>query len=176
MSVAPAAVGRVVLTLLRVGLGTLMVMAGSSKIDDPQSFAVAIKAFELIDAERAGWLIIALAFLIPWLETIAGALLIVGSRTRLAAGVVAVLLAVFLAGLVAVLASGRDVSCPCFGGMDLFCSGPISVCHIVRNSGLIIAGLVLCVAGPGLLAVDPPARDPRDDDGLGGPLDERSAG
>jgi len=165
---APAAVGRTVLTLLRVGLGTLMIVAGASKINDPQSFAASIKAFELIDPVRAGWLILALAFLIPWLETIAGALLIVGSRPRLAAGVIAALLAMFLGGLIAVLASGRDVSCPCFGSRDIFCSGPTSICHVVRNAGLIATALILAIAGPGWLAIDPPRRHPRPEPAEGG--------
>ena len=160
MSGAPAAIGRTVLLLLRVGLGTLMVVAGSSKLNDPQSFAVAIKAFGIIDPDRAGVLILGLTYLIPWLETIAGALLIVGARTRVAASILAVLLAAFLAGLIAVLASGRDVNCPCFGAQDVFCSGPISTCHVVRNSGLIASALVLAIAGSGWLAADRPR--PRD--------------
>ncbi|MEM0983958.1 MAG: MauE/DoxX family redox-associated membrane protein, partial [Planctomycetota bacterium] len=58
-------IGGVVLLLIRVALGVLMVTAGAAKLGDPQTFALAIKAYDLGIPEPG---LIALAYLIPWTE------------------------------------------------------------------------------------------------------------
>jgi uncharacterized membrane protein YkgB len=54
------------------------------------------------------------AALLPWLEAICGLLLIVGIRTRAAAGIFIGLTAVFMAALALTLIRGLDIDCGCF--------------------------------------------------------------
>lgn len=157
MSAAAAVIGKTVLAAVRVALGAVFVWAGAIKLADPQGFAYGIEVFHVLD--RAPWLIPPLAFVIPWAEVLSGALLVVGSRPRLAALVQFVLLAAFTGGYVWVLVQhpGEAIKCPCFGEHHLACGdAAIGACHLIFNGSLMAGALLVAIAGGGLLGLDGP--------------------
>jgi uncharacterized membrane protein YphA (DoxX/SURF4 family) len=94
----------------RLALGGVFLYAGFVKIADPAAFAGDIAAYRLLPY-FGNYLA---ATILPWLEAICGLLLIVGNRTRAAAGVFIGLTAVFMAALASTLIRGLDIDCGCF--------------------------------------------------------------
>jgi uncharacterized membrane protein YphA (DoxX/SURF4 family) len=105
---------RVVLLLFRVVVGGLFVYAGVLKIADPLGFVQDIENYRLVPRAIA----FLTALVLPWVETLAGAALVVGLFKRTSAGLISVMLGMFI-GLVAVtMARGLDVDCGCFGALS----------------------------------------------------------
>ena len=96
--------------LLRVLLGLVFVYASLDKIADPAGFARIVYQWQIL-APVASNLV---AVTLPWVELVAGLLLVVGAWKRDAAAVVAVMLVVFIVAAGLVLARGIDVdNCGC---------------------------------------------------------------
>lgn len=96
--------------LLRVLLGAVFVYASLDKIADPAGFARIVYQWQVLGPVASN----VVAVTLPGVELVAGLLLIVGVWKRDAAAVVAVLLVVFIAAAVFVLARGVDVdNCGC---------------------------------------------------------------
>jgi uncharacterized membrane protein YphA (DoxX/SURF4 family) len=148
-----------VLTPVRLGLAALFGYAAVLKIMDPQSFAFAIKAFELVDPEQHGHLLTAFAFGIPWAELIISVMLVLGLWTRGAASLLTIMLAGFTAGLASLLVREIETECACFGEQDFLCSGAVGLCHLGRNAVLMLLTALLVWRGGGRLSVDR-ARNP----------------
>jgi uncharacterized membrane protein YphA (DoxX/SURF4 family) len=101
--------GRLHLTL-RLVIGLYFVYASLDKIADPAAFARIVYQWQVLGPIPSNLV----AVVLPWVELLVGTLLIVGAWTREAAGVVAVLLVVFLVAAGLVLARGIDVdNCGC---------------------------------------------------------------
>lgn len=139
---------------LRLGLGGLFCLAAFKKLQDPQSFAEAIKGFRVVDHAELGNLIVSAAFVLPWVEMIAGILLILGLWTRAAAVVVGLALAAFIAGLLSVIIRKLDASCSCFGDLNLFCGSKVGWCQVIRNLIMLLPTAYLIWRGGGLVALD----------------------
>jgi putative oxidoreductase len=96
--------------VLRLLLGGFFVYASLDKIASPAAFARIVYQWQ-VSGPLASNLV---AVTLPWIELVAGALLIAGVWRREAALVIALLLAVFLAAASSVLARGIDVeNCGC---------------------------------------------------------------
>lgn len=139
--------------LVRVALGGLFIFAGLMKLKDPQSFAEAINGFKVIPYETVH-LITVSAFLTPWIEIVAGAMLIVGFWARSSALLIGLMLLAFIAAIASVLARGMEINCSCFGKFERPCTGPIGPCHLIRNGVLLAMALFVVWKGPGALAID----------------------
>jgi uncharacterized membrane protein YphA (DoxX/SURF4 family) len=97
--------------LARLLVGALFVGAGVFKIAQPAAFAADIGNFRMVPRE---WVNL-LAITLPWMEVVAGGLLLAGRWRRAAALVVTVLMVVFVVAVAQALARGLDVRCGCFG-------------------------------------------------------------
>ncbi len=96
--------------VLRVLLGLYFVHASLDKIADPPAFARIVYQWQVLGPIPSN----IVAVTLPWVELLAGLLLIVGIWKRDAAAVVAVMLGVFLVAAGLVLAQGIDVeNCGC---------------------------------------------------------------
>ena len=96
--------------VLRVLLGLYFVHASLDKIADPPAFARIVYQWQVLGPIPSN----IVAVTLPWVELLAGLLLIVGIWKRDAAAVVAVMLGVFLVAAGLVLARGIDVeNCGC---------------------------------------------------------------
>jgi len=139
---------------LRLGLGGLFVFAAFNKLQNIQAFAFAIKGFKIVDPETHGHLIVTAAYTIPWVEMLAGVLLILGLRTRASALALGLTLIAFIAGLIHVITSGIHADCSCFGDTNLICDESVGWCQVIRNFVLLIPALYLTFRGGGILSLD----------------------
>lgn len=98
--------------VVRIVLGAVFVVAGVLKLPDPGAAERAIRAYRLLPE----LLVAPVAFGLPILELAFGLLLVVGVLVRPAAAAAAVLLVVFLAGVISAWARGLQIDCGCFGG------------------------------------------------------------
>lgn len=142
-------------TPLRVGLGGLFVYAAFQKINNIQAFAFAIKGFKILDPDRHGHLIISAAYTVPWVEMIAGVLLIVGLRTKDATLALGLMLVVFIAALLFVIYSPTvEADCSCFGDMNIYCDSKVGWCQVIRDLIMLVPVGYLLWRGGGNLSFD----------------------
>jgi len=145
---------------LRVGLGGLFAFAAYNKINGVQSFANAIKGFSIVDADKYGHLIVVAAYTMPWVEMIAGVLLVLGLWSRASAVAVWIMLVGFIAALVHVIMDESiSPDCSCFGDMNLICESTVGWCQVIRNSVLLVPCSYLVWRQGGFLALDRVFRD-----------------
>ncbi|MBL8763408.1 MAG: DoxX family membrane protein [Phycisphaerae bacterium] len=140
---APSGAAGVAALVCRLLLGGLFVVSGLAKLTDPQLFAHAIKAFKILPDH----LIVLSTFAVPWTELVIALFLILGWWTRAAGWLALLVLAAFTVGIASVLARGIHAECACFGAIKLLCTGPMGVCHLVRNA--ILMALAVCVGRMG---------------------------
>jgi len=138
----------------RLALAALFGLAGFLKLQNPQSFALSLKAFAIFDVQEQSHIIKMLVFGIPWTELIIAACLLLGLWTRSAALLLMLMLLGFTAGIANLMIGKHDISCSCFGKLEFLCSGPVGPCHLLRNSGLILLSLLLVWRGGGKIALD----------------------
>ncbi len=103
--------------LFALVLGGVFVYASLSKIADPRAFAKIVYHYQVVGPSAFFGFIPAnlVAVTLPWLELIAGVLLIAGVWRREAAVVTAFMLAVFVVAVASTLARGIDIqNCGCF--------------------------------------------------------------
>lgn len=139
---------------LRLFLGAVFVFAAYNKIPAIQSFAEAIKGFQVIDSETHPELIIIGAFVIPWFELLAGLMLILGLRARSAALGIGVLLGVFIYALLYVIFTDVSADCSCFGDENFICGSSVGWCQVIRNIVFLIPATYLVLRGPGRVSID----------------------
>jgi uncharacterized membrane protein YphA (DoxX/SURF4 family) len=127
--------------LARLGLAAVFLVSGGLKAADPRETVVAVRAYDLLPES----LVSVVAATLPYLEIAVGVLLLVGLATRLAAVLGAVLLVVFIAGVISAAARGLSIDCGCFGG-----GGPVDAgqtaytAEILRDLGfLVLAGFLI---------------------------------
>jgi uncharacterized membrane protein YphA (DoxX/SURF4 family) len=109
----------------RLYLGGLFIYASLYKINYTAEFAETIASYQMVPY----WGVNLTAVILPWIELIAGILLVIGLRTRTAAGVVGFLLLLFTTGIVYNLVLGSEISCGCFQSLE----DPISLWTVFRD-------------------------------------------
>jgi uncharacterized membrane protein YphA (DoxX/SURF4 family) len=125
-----------VVWLFRLALGGLFLFAAFGKILHPAEFAAAIRKFHALPPQWSNLPAIAL----PWIEGLAGLLLITGPWRRGALLWLAALLAGFLGLFAWALSQGLHVDCGCFGRLGVYLSvlaGDVGPLSIARNLALL---------------------------------------
>jgi uncharacterized membrane protein YphA (DoxX/SURF4 family) len=138
--------------VLRVLLGLVFVYASLDKIANPSGFARIVYQWQILAPVPAN----VVAVTLPWIELVAGLLLLAGVWRRDAALVLAVLLVVFLGAATSVLARGIDVeNCGCTsvteaaaGSWPPAWTRGVGWFLITRNVVLLGAALVLGLVEP----------------------------
>jgi uncharacterized membrane protein YphA (DoxX/SURF4 family) len=143
-----------VLLALRLALAGVFIWAAWVKLEDPQAFADAIKGFKLLKSPEGDHLLTLATFAVPWVEMLAGVVLVMGLWSRAAALLLLVNLLAFIAAIWSVLARGISTKCGCFGEFSPFCPETITSCNIIQNAVLAVVALVIVLRGPGLLGLD----------------------
>jgi len=100
--------------LLRVYVGGVFVYASMYKINYPGEFAETIASYQLLPY----WAINITALVMPWLELVSGALLILGVRTKSAAAVIGGMLILFSLAILVALLRGIPIGCGCFTSVE----------------------------------------------------------
>jgi putative oxidoreductase len=128
---------RVFLLALRLVLGFLFVFASTEKIAQPEEFAKAILNYHLLPIP----LVNVFAIVLPWVELVAGLLLLSGLFVRGSSLLLTFLLSLFTLAISISIARGLDISCGCFGTSVARRAGWSTLAEDV----LMLAGsLVLC--------------------------------
>jgi uncharacterized membrane protein YphA (DoxX/SURF4 family) len=99
-----------VATVARIAIGALFIYAASSKFD-PIKFAQEVNNYRLLPAALVNLVAVAL----PFVELLAGVMLVVGFRVRAGAFTIVGLLCGFILAMCYVWAKGIDIECGCFG-------------------------------------------------------------
>lgn len=129
-------------TLVRLGLAAVWLVAGGTKVGDLAASGRAVNAYDVMPYDVAKVVGAAL----PFVEIALGLLLLAGLATRVAAGISAALLVVFIAGIASAWARGLQIDCGCFGSGGQLAAGqsPTYGPEIARDLGfLVLAGFLL---------------------------------
>lgn len=122
--------------LCRLILGGVFVFTGFMKVKDPVLFQQDIRSFHILDDPWPGLLAISL----PWLEILAGAGILLRQLYAGSLVLISGSLAVFIGAIAWSWMRGLDVSCGCFGKLDLALGYSQ---HILLNSVLLGMGIWL---------------------------------
>lgn len=143
----------------RLGAGQVFIFAGLIKVGDPAEVARSIQAFGVVENDS---LISLAAYIIPWTEIIAGVLLVAGLFTRAAATVILLMLIGFVALILNAMNKGQELTCGCFGKIELFCSGPLGRCNLIQDGVFAALALMPLVLGGGRASADALGKAPAD--------------
>jgi uncharacterized membrane protein YphA (DoxX/SURF4 family) len=149
--------------LLRLVVGVFFVYASLDKIWSPAAFAKIVYQWQVVGPVPSNLVAVTL----PWVELLAGLLLLAGIWKRESALVVAVMLAVFIVAAGSVMARGIDVeNCGCVSvaKAEPASSWPpawtkgVGWFLVARNVVLLGAALAIALVPPGKPAPPPPSR------------------
>ena len=104
--------------LVRLSLALVFVYAGAVKIQDIVAFAGHVAAYQILPYAM-NYLV---AATLPYVELLAGVLLLLNVRVRPALVAIGSMILLFMVALVSVLLRGLDIDCGCFdpaGGQDV---------------------------------------------------------
>lgn len=127
-------------TAARLVTGVVWIWAGAAKLGDSYQSVQAVRAYDLLPGE----LVEPVGYLLPVLEVVVGAALVVGVLTRGAAVISALLFVAFIVGIASAWARGLEIDCGCFGGggYDPDASSKYPW-EIARDAALLLASLFL---------------------------------
>ncbi|WP_127480185.1 MauE/DoxX family redox-associated membrane protein [Nocardioides pantholopis] len=98
--------------LARVVVGGVWIAAGAAKVTDPAASVQAVRAYDLLpDA-----VVPTVGHLLPVLEVVVGATLVLGVLVRASAVLSALLFVAFIIGIASAWSRGLQIDCGCFGG------------------------------------------------------------
>ena len=125
----------------RFALAAVFLISGGLKAADPRQTVVSVRAYDLFPES----LVTLIAATLPYLEIALGLLLVVGLATRLAALLGAVMLVLFIAGVISAAVRGLSIDCGCFGGGGAVEAGQTAyTAEILRDLGfLVLAGYLV---------------------------------
>ena len=128
-------------TAARLGLAVVWIVAGALKVGDLAASGRAVNAYRLMPYDVAK----VVGAVQPFLEIALGLLLLIGLAVRLTAGLSAVLLLIFIGGIVSAWARGLRIDCGCFSsGGDLAGSQtPQYAGEIARDVGFLVLAAIL---------------------------------
>ena len=129
--------------MTRLALAVVWIVAGGQKMTDLAASGRAVNAYRLMPYDAAK----IVGAVQPFLEIALGLLLLVGLAVRLSAGISAVLLLIFMAGIVSAWARGLQIDCGCFSQGGALAAGqtPEYAREIARDAGfLVLAAMLLC--------------------------------
>ena len=95
----------------RLLLGAVFLMSGLTKLAAPRQFAIDVRQYRILPATLSD----AVAYMLPFAEVAAAALLLSGFYSQWGAVAATGMLIVFMAAVAIVMVRGQDVSCACFG-------------------------------------------------------------
>lgn len=126
--------------LARLVVGGVWLYAGALKLPHPDTSVTAVRSYQLLPTGTAE----VVGHVLPMLEIVLGACLVLGLLVRFSGAVSALLLVAFVIGIVSVWSRGIAIDCGCFGDggadPDAFSKYPW---EIARDVGLLALSLLL---------------------------------
>ncbi len=133
---------------VRFYLAVVFIAAAWPKIVSPYDFALSVATYQIIPLALVNFF----SIVIPWMEMIAGILLLIGFWTKPSTVIILSLLVLFTVALSIALAKGLDINCGCFASTEA--ADEIGHATLFRDLTWIIMALFLLRFDRGLLAVD----------------------
>lgn len=134
----------------RLYLAWVFIYACLHKIADPASFAVDVATYDILPLG----LVNLMAILLPWIELVAGAMLLAGLRVRAAALAVAGMMVMFLIAILLAMHKGLDMSCGCFASQAAQDEDPISWHTVLRDGAWLALALYVALFDRAALGLD----------------------
>ena len=129
------------LLIIRIILGFIFIYAGAEKISDPEAFAISISNYRLLPTAAINFF----AIILPWIELVAGILLIFGIAVKENSSILFSMLLVFTIAIVISLFRGLSIDCGCFGK-----GTQIGLYKLGENTLMIIGTIILMIFGSDL--------------------------
>jgi len=124
----------------RLILGGVLFAAGYLKVGTPDKSQMAVRAYEMLPISVANFL----GLVLPPIEIVIGALLIVGALTRVMAALGGFTMIVFIIAIAQAWARGLNIDCGCFGGGGAIDPGETKYFQeILRDLGLAFLAVYL---------------------------------
>jgi DoxX. len=128
--------------LARLILGIVLIWAGVAKVTKPALSARAVRAFQILPYDFAGYV----GYALPVVEILVGLLLVAGLFTRASAVVGGLLMLAFIIGISSAWAHGLALDCGCFGGGGTIAASQTQYpLEILRDVGLLACAAWLIV-------------------------------
>ncbi len=166
----PGGIVRAAYHALRIVLGVTFVYASIHKILDPAAFAATVYNYQILP----GSLVNITALVLPWLELIAGAMLILNVWMPGAVSAVTGLLAVFAGALAFNMARGLDIGCGCFTAASA--ENDMTLLTVLRDCAFLVLSLFLLFLTLRKEGLDSAPEDRTSRDAEPCPADDASAG
>jgi len=122
---------------VRIFLGLLFIYAGSIKIIDPQGFADILRGYDILPLFSLN----IMALVLPWVEILLGAALIMPFWRGGTALLALFLFCVFFLAVSTALVRGLDVECGCFS--TALGNNPVTWLTLLRDACLVVLGYYL---------------------------------
>jgi putative oxidoreductase len=126
---------RKLLFISRLVLGAIFIYASYDKVLNPLAFAQVIHNYRLMPPQ----FINIIAIILPWIELLAGAFLIIGIWVRGANFIIGVLLIMYIAMLSITAIRGININCGCFSISSAVKSNLVA--RIIEDIGMFILSL-----------------------------------
>ena len=134
------------LFLFRIIVGFVFIYAGILKISDPAGFSDAINNYDLLPLSFVNFFAITL----PWIEVVAGLLLLFGISVKENSLIISVMLVVFIFVIAISLGRGLNIECGCFGTSS---GTKVGIIKLVENSLLLTFSFLLIKFNSILLSI-----------------------
>lgn len=135
------------LLVIRLFLGFIFIYAGMEKIADPDGFSRSINNYKLLPFSTIN----IAALILPWLEVIAGILLIFGVAVKENSFIISSLLGIFIIAIAISLFRGLNIDCGCFGTAG---GAKVGAQKLIENTFLVLLGIQLIYFGGGSIKLD----------------------
>ena len=134
-------------TLARLVLGGLLILAGALKVGHAPELASAIAGFRLLPPDVTA----PIAVVLPYFEILLGIYLVVGLFTRVAATLAAAQFVLYAAAIASAVVRHIPANCGCFGPYD---SATADWPHVFFDLALAALAAFIAYGAPGVFAVD----------------------
>lgn len=145
-------IGQWVALALRLGLAAVWLVAGLAKIGDLGGSVRSVYAFQLMPYGLA----VVVGSAQPFVEIALGLALVAGFAVRVVGAISAVMMAVYIAGIISVWVRGLRIDCGCFGGGGTLAANqaPSYGWDILRDAGLLVLAVLVMIWSRSRFALD----------------------
>jgi uncharacterized membrane protein YphA (DoxX/SURF4 family) len=119
----------------RIYLAVVFILSGLDKINDLASFAQSIENYRILPLS----LVNIIAIFVPWIELVAGGLLLLGFYIKENSTLILALLIIFTAAIISAVLRDLDIDCGCQGTFD---GQKVGILKIIENSALMIVSFL----------------------------------
>lgn len=123
------------IAITRIYLALVFILSGLDKISNLSAFATSIENYDILPIQ----IINLIAIVIPWIEVITGALLLLGFYIKENSIIIGSLLGVFTLAVLSAVLRNLDIDCGCQGTFD---GQKVGILKIIENVSLIIVSIL----------------------------------